>query len=605
MDDHRQAAAHFLEHETQFHLGALPTEQAHPKTRGLAEILQRDIPAGIRRLQSVDPEVGEAAARVFGSGPYAALAAALHEAFRGGGRVCFSGCGATGRLSILLESCWRRFWAALAVAHPRLAALCARQADRVCSIMTGGDYALIRSVENFEDHAAFGRQQVVEADLRRGDVLVAISEGGETSSVIGTILEALDRGVRAFFAFNNPPDVLSRLVERSRRVINDPGVTVLDLTSGPMAVTGSTRMQATSSELLVIGAALDEALRSLLPEVLPGDVLPALPQAWLRPRAATACFADLLSDLGAGAAVQAMADWIAAERDIYLRRGRVTYFAGDCLLDIFTDTTERSPTFMLPPFRRCDDPTAPPSWAFVKDPLRPTPAAWQHLLCRTPRCLEWDREAYVRLDGPVAARSQPPRLGSRDVLAFHIGNEDDPSRYAAPGSAAIAVLLSHEPSDAAFTGWQAAFRQAAGPFGERFAAVIGPETATLPDCARTFHVPCRLVDSPLGLWHRLAAKLVLNTVSTATMGCLGRLTSNWMAHVEPTNKKLVDRGSRLVAELAGVDYATACYALHETIAALKANAVPGRERPSPVAVTIERLRRQGKPTASPAGKDLP
>ncbi len=592
MDDYRQKAEHFLKHETQFHLGVLPTEQSHPGTKGLAETLQRDVAAGVRLLQAVDQDVAESARRVFAGAEFRTLVSALGDAFRDGHRVCFSGCGATGRLSILLESCWRRFWAGLAQCHPPLASVCATQAEQVCSIMTGGDYALIRSVEFFEDYASFGRRQVVEAGLGKGDVLVAISEGGETSSVIGTILEANARGVRTFFAFNNPAAILARHIERSRQVIEDPAVTVLDLASGPMAVAGSTRMQATTAELLVVGTALDHALTARLAEVLPPDMLETLPAAWRRPQHGAQRFTDLLADLAAPAAIDAMTAWIETERDLYAARGRVTYFAAECLLDIFTDTTERAPTFMLPPFRKCDDRTAPPSWAFVKDPMLATPAAWQQVLCRAPRCLEWDGARYEELQGPPTARANPPRLGSDEIVKFLIGNEDDPSRYDAPDSIAMAVLLDHEALFPGFPVWQGAFARAAQPFRRRLAAVIGTAAPALPDVACQFHIPCRLVSTPLGLWERLAAKLVLNTVSTATMGCLKRLTSNWMANVETTNKKLIDRGSRLVSELAEVDYQTACHALHQTLEELRQSANPGGEKPSPVAVTIARLRQQ-------------
>ncbi len=60
MEDPRIAARRFIEEEGQFHLGMLPTEQSHPKTRGLAETLQRDRAAGIRMLQSVDRDVAAA-----------------------------------------------------------------------------------------------------------------------------------------------------------------------------------------------------------------------------------------------------------------------------------------------------------------------------------------------------------------------------------------------------------------------------------------------------------------------------------------------------------------------------------------------------------------
>lgn len=590
MEEYRRKAEHFLKHETQFRLGMLPTEQSHPRTRGLAETLQREPRAGIRMLQDVDQDVRASASRTFQSAEYRSLVAALIEAFRAGRRVCFSGCGATGRLSILLEACWRRFWRDLGIHSHALEQTSASLADRVCSLMTGGDYALIRSVENFEDYASFGRRQVAEAGLGAGDVLVAISEGGETSSVIGTIHEALARGARAFFVFNNPAEVLARHIERSRAVIECPAVTILDLTSGPMAVAGSTRMQATTAELLVVGSALEEALIRLLPKLLPRDMLSTVPGEWRTPGDAAARFTALLADLAHPDAVDAIAEWVTIERDLYAARGRMTYYASDCLLDIFTDTTERAPTFMLPPFRKCDDPVSPPSWAFVKNPLLETPAAWREVLCREPRCLEWDQACYEELQGPPSARANPPRLGRGELLKFLIGCEEDPSRFEAPDSAAAAVLLSREIHASEFSAWWSAFTAAAQRYRQRLAVIIGADAALLPQVERVVHVPCRPPQTPLGIWNRLAIKLVLNTLSTATMGCLGRLTSNWMANVEATNKKLIDRGTRLISELAGVDYETACYALHETMEYLARAVTPGQEKPSPVAETVRRLR---------------
>ncbi len=552
----RERAREFLEHEQQFHLGALPTEQPHPATRGLAETLQADLAAGIAMLQAVDQDVATAADRVFSGEPYRLLTEALATALNGGGRVCFSGCGATGRLSILLEARCRRG--------------CPELAERVTSLMTGGDYALIRSLENFEDYASFGRQQVREAGLGPGDVLVAITEGGETSSVIGTVWEGLKRGAKVFFAFNNPADILARHVERSREVIDCDQVVKLDLATGPMAVAGSTRMQATTAELLAVGAALETAA---------GGSAADAPER----------FRALLADLSEPDNVRALAAWVDLERSLYAARGRVTYYADDALLDIFTDTTERAPTFMLPPFRKCDDPASPPSWAFVKDPSRTTEQAWRQVLGRAPRCLRWDAERYRELAGPEHLRRTPPELGPAELLKFRIGREDDPSRYETTDHLAMAVLLGDE---ARGPEWWPAFARVARPFARRGAVVIGPSCPDLPGLDSVFHIRCRLAPTRLGLWERLAVKLVLNTVSTATMGALGRLVSNWMAHVEATNKKLIDRGTRLVSELAEVDYETACYALLETMEALREQAAAA-ERVSPVAATIARLRGAG------------
>ena len=84
------------------------------------------------------------------------------KAVANGGKIIFSGCGATGRLSILLESMWRTFFRRLEAFDPNVFRKVARFENTVFSIMTGGDYALIKSVESFEDYPQFGRRQAEE-----------------------------------------------------------------------------------------------------------------------------------------------------------------------------------------------------------------------------------------------------------------------------------------------------------------------------------------------------------------------------------------------------------------------------------------------------------
>jgi len=118
--DWQAEARRFLDHETQFRLGMLPTEQSHPKTRGLAETLQQDVSAGVRMLQAVDDDVAVSASDVLSSSEFGEFVTALSDTLHSGGRICFSGCGSTGRLSILLEACWRRFWLDAARRRPEL-----------------------------------------------------------------------------------------------------------------------------------------------------------------------------------------------------------------------------------------------------------------------------------------------------------------------------------------------------------------------------------------------------------------------------------------------------------------------------------------------------
>lgn len=54
-----------------------------------------------------------------------------------------------------------------------------------------------------------------------------------------------------------------------------------------------------------------------------------------------------------------------------------------------------------------------------------------------------------------------------------------------------------------------------------------------------------------------AQKMVLNMLSTASMVHLGKVYTNLMVDVTPTNAKLVDRACRILTQTAGVDYSTA------------------------------------------------
>ena len=590
MSTAKQKAEEFLNHQRAFRLGALLTESSHPKTVTLSQTFRQDMAEGIRLLLCVDQEIAPAAAKVFGSDAFERLVVAMARALDEGKRIFFTGCGATGRLSILLEAVWREFWQRFRREHSEWPAGLPDLEDRVFSVMAGGDYALIRSVEGFEDHLRFGRYQLQEAGVAAGDVVVAITEGGETPFVIGTAWQGLESGAEVFFVFNNPAEVLCRNVERSRQVIEDERITSLDLTTGPMAVAGSTRMQATSSELLVVGAALEIALKRFLQRHLPAQTLSGLECGPGQSVDYADCMARMISQLGEPTALDALGRFVRFEQEVYEHKGLVTYAAANYLLDVLTDTTERTPTFRLPPFRKCDDATSARSWAFVKNPLRNTHDAWRDVLRRQPRGLDWTAETYRRLEAPTALQSDPPALDNEQIYRFQIGNEPDPSRFDSGDSAWVMTVVGEEVG---------AFGAADHPFRREFdrqmvdfkrAAVVcvGPDTMDGHE-GETFHVAVDLPPSPLKLWHHLAIKLVLNTVSTATMARMGRVLGNWMVYVATSNKKLIDRGTRLIAELSGLSYEEACLRLHETMEQVEPRQQLTGDAPSPVALALEQL----------------
>ena len=259
----RERAERFLRIAGDFRLGDLLTEAAHPRSAELSQVARESAADGLAILFDVDRDVVAAYDAWSRSAQPARLAGEVLETLRRGGRLFFTGCGATGRLSIQLDSIWRAFWQ-----QRRARGLATPPPDtweaRTRSVMAGGDFALIKSVEGFEDFAPFGRKQIVDLGLAAGDMVVAITEGGETSFVIGTAWQGLDAGARVAFVYNNPDDLLRAHVRRSREVLDEPRIEKVNLTTGPMAITGSTRMQATSIELLAMLTILEMVLREIL-----------------------------------------------------------------------------------------------------------------------------------------------------------------------------------------------------------------------------------------------------------------------------------------------------------------------------------------------------
>ncbi|MDD5677580.1 MAG: sugar phosphate isomerase [Kiritimatiellae bacterium] len=592
---HRDAE-YFLDQEKQFHLGVLPTEQSNPKTRNIDRVFKTGMDKGLKTLLSVDYDVAKMAGEVLTSHAFRKLVEAGGRCLNRNGNIIFSGCGATGRLSILLESIWRRFFADTRRRHSALYAQIQSYENRVFSIMTGGDYALIKSVESFEDYAEFGRQQVREQGVTGNDILIAITEGGETSSVLGSVAEAAERGAEVFLLFNNPADILCAHIERSRKAIIDPRVTVLDLYCGPMAIAGSTRMQATTFEQLAAGAALENILYRILKDKLSGAELERLN---IKEHDYAAEFTQLLDQLNAPGNIAELGKMIRLEAKIYRQEGLVTYFAENYLLDILTDTTERAPTFMLPPFRKYDDLKSPPSWAFVKNPRFSTPGTWEHTLARHPRCVEWNRAKYKIMGAPEKTIASPPALGYPELLKFLIGNEPDPSRTSRQVNAALMAVSGTEAAGHDFTAFSECFNRAAANFRHKLSLVVGDTPCEAKhamakkgesDFKPDFRISVSICGSALRLIEHLAVKLTLNTLSTATMIVMGRVTGNWMSWVEVSNKKLRDRGIRLISELCGISYRDACYALHETLVELEQINFSDKGRPSPIQYTIRKLK---------------
>ena len=613
----RKRAEDFLKVSGQFKLGALATESSHPVTAQLSDVARRDIAQALDRLFQVDGDVVAKYREFVASGRAGDIKETLLRALKNGGRIFFTGCGATGRLSIQLVSIWRDFWQRQRARGPECPPSTGDWENRAFNVMAGGDFALIKSVEGFEDFAAFGEKQMGDLGVSAKDVVFAITEGGETSFVIGTAWKGVAAGAKVYFIYNNPDDVLGRHVERSRQVIADARIEKINLTTGPMAIAGSTRMQATTIQLCVLLTVLEMVLRDLMKELEPSGktgsrssaASPHPLDSTVVPAQFLARLEEMHAALRSSEVLSPLAKLVALEESVYRAGGKNNYFADRFALDVLTDTTERSPTYCTPPFRKFDDATAADSWAFLFTPEADTPRAWERLLKRLPQCVEWNDDevrALVGADKFARTREIIGKISAGELLRFKIGLDGLPHRVLKNGDCAVGIVSAAESDSLLAPGGfhriqlEAARRTGAGIGLICFLSSRREEAHSsnfefrIPNsdfkAAITELVPVPETDFLLDGVTRVGVKLLLNALSTCTMVRLGRVMGNTMIWVVPSNLKLIDRATRYIQRLTNLTYEQANHLLFEVIEYVEPRLKADQAHPPVVGLAVMRAR---------------
>jgi N-acetylmuramic acid 6-phosphate etherase len=604
---HEQAEK-FLAEAGQFRLGGLLTEASHPTTRRLSQTARISVVDALGLLFDVDTEVLAAYREWATSGAPRRISDTVRDALLAGGKIFFTGCGATGRLSILLESIWREFWSRpSSVVHRQCPPPDPLEKGEipgpldpwtpgllVKSIMAGGDFALIKSVEGFEDFTQFGAKQIEDMGVSAGDVVFAITEGGETSFVIGTAWQGLKKGAKVYFVYNNPDDVLRENIIRSREVIEEPGIEKINLTTGPMAIMGSTRMQATSIQLCVMLTILEMVIRDLLGRSDSSSV----------PEEFAAGLEEMLTTLRSERVRRDFAGLVYLEETVYRLGRKSTYFANHLGIDVLTDTTERSPTFCTPAFRKWDDDAASESWTYLVLPYKDSRQAWTCMLKRPPRGLAWTDDEIQGLVGPEKAPRQAEimkQIGSEEILRFRIGLDGLESRRIEPGDAVVCVIAESERrSLTSPSGFFHTQLERASASGAPTALIFLGHTKTLEHVQEfllAWELPAEAVLVPLPQTNllldgitRVGAKMLLNALSTCTMVRLGRVLGNCMVAVVPSNLKLIDRSTRFVQSMTGLSYEDACRTLFEAIEYVRPRVEAGGQYPPVVGLSTTHIR---------------
>ena len=459
----------YLSISSQFKLGGLVTESPHPATADLSSLASDNLHKAVSVLKELDINTLTVLSEKKTEICY--LKNTIRDTLEHGNNIFFCGCGATGRLSLTIETLWRQVHE-----HDDLT-------DRVFSFMAGGDVALIRSIENFEDFPQYGAKQLLEAGFKEGDLLIGTTEGGETPFVIGAVEKAVQlSGRRPFFLYCNPDYLLCCAAERSKKVIQNAGIEKINLTVGPMAVTGSTRMQASTILLAAAGMALlsyDKTDEFVAKEI------------------------NAFSEFWETTDIHFIEKFIIRETAIY-NNGEYVFYQSDNRLGItiITDTTERSPTFSLYPFENENEPGQPASLCYIYMPdSTSSAAAWESLLWRAPRTLEWpDINGIASMKRLIGFDFSGELINRRERIIKQARHHLFKIHF---DHSAIHFLLDDE----------------------RFSLITPFENL---------------------LFTHLLLKMILNTHSTVVMGRLGRYEGNIMTYVRASNNKLIDRAIRYI-----------------------------------------------------------
>ena len=459
----------FIKVKDQFDLGDLATEQRHPKSTDLSDWAINDLERALEAFREIDLELITKLSRL-DNNLLESFRKACSDTWQQGGRVFVSGCGSTGRMAFVLEK----------MAN-------SKNANRVVAVMAGGDIALVHSIAGFEDSADFGARQLREAGFGSKDLLIACTEGGETPFVLGTIHEALKiSNQSAYFVFCNPAEVLRKKVERSKVLIENPKVVSIDLSVGPMALTGSTRLQATTAQTLVVGWALVH--ESLL-------------------------FSDFISEIESevkNLELGKLEQLIEVEANLLTSKKIVNYQSRGLPMAVFTDIAERGPTFSLLPMQPVGSSSSVvPQFSVLVPSANSAQKAWSEIFGRNPTALGWkDLEVSSQLSldyllqydwSEAGQKNLEQKIdGSQNLTKQTITIDCDPQRGQ--------ILIKQGAVNISFT------------INSRFDWVKA----------------------------NVLLKIILNTHSTLVMGRLGRFHKNLMTFVRPTNGKLIDRSMRYV-----------------------------------------------------------
>jgi len=577
----------YVQNKVQFQLHTLLTEQRHPKTWNLSDRIEKDLEAGLQMLLSADEDiVSRLGSLEREKDALEQIVQAIEEAVLSGQKIYIFGSGSSGRFAKQMESSlWRPFWKGMKERKKIWSKISPAVGnsieERLIGEMPGGDPALIRPMEATEDAPVLGRLHLQDHGILQGDVVICITESGEISSVISTILAALDQWKgknlydrektkkKLFFVYNNPDETLLPF-ERSRKVLEEPGISKINLTTGPQAITGSTRMQAATINAFVLGHAVQTAIDRALRRFLPKKEMTKLGfQDSLTLEERLEDFATILKHVKKK--IPVITKWTMLEAKTYSKGHYSTYLAYKGLMAVLTDSTERATTFRVSSLDTIKDQKRK-CWAQVWTTEASLEDAWKSLLGRPFRGLSSisvEKTPADEINGsqvPQGALENLKRCGSDIQFLYDFSFSDFNLQTRGPQEGDLGALVAISPEEFQVEDKKSDFLKFVTLFLEKGARtsllfITGDsekKIAKMTDRIPGFDpeeqdvliiVPIDSKNDPLGVNQCIALKIILNAHSTAVMTRMGRVIGNTTVDVSLHSLKNIDRATYLVQSL--------------------------------------------------------
>ena len=567
----------YVNNKKQFQLHTLITEQSHSATSNLSEVAKQDPARATKMLLTADHDISRKISSLKNDRSTTAninqAIVAVKKSILHGNKVYIYGTGSTGRLAKQIENIWytfwqktkaRKDWSEIAKQLKNIPNLDNIQ-NLVIGEITGGDRALIKSLEGFEDLKLIGKLQLEDNNINAHDVVFAVTEGGETSAVIGTILtaDALPQSCKdnLYFVYNNPNKLLMPF-DRSREVLTNSKITKINFPTGNQGITGSTRMQATSSQTFLISSIIEQALAVILHNKLSPsefhsmgfnsniDITTRLKQ-----------FNQLQKDVEKQD--KTITDIANLEYQAYKTGNHAIYFGNQLLTTLFIDVTERAPTFNLSPLDAKGSPSL--SWVKVYTEAGNNNDGWHKLLGRDFRWLDKERYKPIFESAITDPYLKATALASIDKAGYNQKSLYDLSvnslnpKALKPGDIAIAYFFVDEATQLTDDP-KSNFRQWLDKLGQRKIVVVlvglASQKQQFNDAINKLNQLNKNIEikqlaltantDPLNIKQIIASKLFLNAQSTLIMARLERVLGNSMIYVYPSNLKLTGRATYLI-----------------------------------------------------------